>query len=148
MRDYLDNAKNEVKRIDHLIFVSLKYTRTVDVIRSVIERMINVFEFAIDGMIEKAKRKKKIEVPSQPRLRIALVKELYPSERLNEYMDFYSRLREFLKSKHTKRGEYRRHVTMLSETPSGFVEVNIDTLNEYYNKINEFVEYLESILLG
>ncbi len=35
MTDYLDNAKNEMKRVDHLLFVSLKYTRTVDVIKSV-----------------------------------------------------------------------------------------------------------------
>ena len=41
MKDYLDDVKNEVKRVDHLIYVSLKYTRTVDVIRSVVERIIN-----------------------------------------------------------------------------------------------------------
>ena len=41
MNTYLDKAKSELKRADHLIFVSLKYTRTVDVIRSIIERLIN-----------------------------------------------------------------------------------------------------------
>jgi hypothetical protein len=110
--------------------------------------MINVFEFGIDGMLEKAKRKKKIEIPSQPKLKIKLVKELYPGEKLKGYTDFYETLRDILKSKYSRREEYRRHVTMLSETSSGFIEVNIDTLNVYFDKIREFLIYLENILLG
>jgi len=147
MKEYLDNIKSEVKRIDHLIYVSLKYTRTVDVIRSVIERMMNVFEIGIEAMLEKVNRKKKIEIPTQPLLKIKLIKELYPSEKLNGFMDFYSRLRELLKAKYSRREEFRRHVTMLSEISSGFIEVNIDTLNEDYEKIKDFVGYLERVLL-
>lgn len=147
MNEYLNDVKSEVKRIDHLIYVSLKYTRTVDVIRSVIQRMINVFDIGVDALLEKANRKKKMEIPSQPKLRIALVKELYPGEKLNAFMDFYSTLRELLKAKYSRREEFRRHVTMLSEISTGFVEVNIDTLNVYYEKIKDFVGYLEAVLL-
>ena len=57
----LDNAKEELKRVDHLIYVSLKYTRTVDVIKSIIERMINAFDFSIRAGLEYAKGKKKIK---------------------------------------------------------------------------------------
>ena len=41
MIESLENAKEELKRIDHLIYVTLKYTRTVDVLLSVVERMVN-----------------------------------------------------------------------------------------------------------
>lgn len=147
MKDYLNDVKSEVKRIDHLIYVSLKYTRTVDVIRSVIERMINVFDIAVEAMFEKVNRKKKIEIPSQPVLRIALIKELYPSAKLDDFMDFYSTLRELSKAKYSRREEFRRHVTMLAEISSGFMEVDIDTLNVYYEKIKNFLAYLEKVLL-
>jgi len=148
MNEYLNDIKSEVKRIDHLIYVSLKYTRTVDVIRSVVQRMMNVFEIAIEAMLEKANRKKKIEIPPQPLLKIKLVRELYPSKKFDEYMDFYLRLREIFKAKYSRREEFRRHVTMLSETETGFVEVNIDSLNIDYEKIKNFVEYIEAILLS
>ena len=38
----------ELKRVDHLVYVSLKYTRTVDVIRSIIDRLIIKNLFAGD----------------------------------------------------------------------------------------------------
>ena len=33
MKEALDNAKEELKRVDHLFYVSLKYTRTADMMR-------------------------------------------------------------------------------------------------------------------
>jgi len=151
MKDYLeiiDNAKNELKRVDHLIFVSLKYTRTVDVIRSVIERMLNAFEFGVDALLEKKKaRKKKLEIPAQIKLKCELVKQEYDDEKLVNYLDFYLKLREILKAKYTRREEYRRYVTMLSEvSPDNVVEVDIDKLGEYHNIVKEFVEYAEGLI--
>ena len=40
-KESIDKAKEELKRVDHLFFVSLKYTKTVDVIKSLIDRLIN-----------------------------------------------------------------------------------------------------------
>ena len=45
--NHLDEAKEEIKRADHLIYISLKYTKTVDVIKITIQRLINAFDFAI-----------------------------------------------------------------------------------------------------
>lgn len=49
MKEAITNAVEELKRVDHLIYVSLKYTRTVDVIRSVINRLIESYNAIIDG---------------------------------------------------------------------------------------------------
>ncbi len=78
MLDSLDNAKEELKRADHLFYVSLKYTRTVDVIKSIIERLINASAFTIEALLRYAKTKGDIaEVPELPRLRILKAQELY-----------------------------------------------------------------------
>ncbi|MBW2978413.1 hypothetical protein KY331_06215 [Candidatus Woesearchaeota archaeon] len=128
--------------------MSLKYTRTVDVIRSVIERMLNAFEFSVNALIEKKQaRKKKLVVPTQIILKCKLVKEEYDDEKLVESLDFYLRLREILKAKYTRREEYRRYVTMISELgPGDVVEVGIDQLNEYHKIVKEFVEYIEGLI--
>ena len=51
MKDTIEKAKEELKRADHLYYVSLKYTKTVDVIKSIIERLINAFDFTIDSLV-------------------------------------------------------------------------------------------------
>jgi len=151
MKEYLqsiDNVKNELKRVDHLIFVSLKYTRTVDVIRSVILRMLNAFEFGVKALIEKKKaRKKTLEIPHQIKLQCALVNKLYDDEKLAEYLGLYLRLRDILKAKYTRREEYRKNVTMISELAPGEThEINIERLNEYYTKVKNFLEYIEGLI--
>ncbi|MEM3690615.1 MAG: hypothetical protein QXZ40_02715, partial [Candidatus Micrarchaeia archaeon] len=61
MNEALGEAFEEMKRADHLIYVSLKYTRTVDVIRSIVERLATAYEKAITALLEEAKNQKKIQ---------------------------------------------------------------------------------------
>lgn len=146
MSEYLDEAKNELKRVDHLIYVSLKYTRTVDVIRNILKRMISSSDFCFLFLLEKAKKKKKsIEIPSQPRKICDVLKGLYPDDIvLAEFIDFYLLLRDLIKAKYTKREEYRRHVTMISNLESGdIVNVDIDLLHVYYEKMKKFIIDIE-----
>ncbi len=149
MKDYLDNIKDELKRVDHLLYVSLKYTRTVDVVRSVINRLINAFDLGMKGLIVKVqKRRKTLEIPSQPRKKCELVKELYADdEKILKFVEFYLELRNIYQAKYTKREEYRRHVTLIAElTPGHVIEVGIDKLHEYEQISKEFIEYLEGVL--
>ena len=44
----IENAVSQLKRADHLLYVTLKYTRTVDVIKSIIKRLISAFDFAVE----------------------------------------------------------------------------------------------------
>jgi hypothetical protein len=148
MKEYLDNLKNELKRVDHLIYVSLKYTRTVDVIKNTIGRMISAFDFGFLALLEKVKKRRKtLEIPTQPRKKCELLKEIFPEDKtLLKYIDFYLLLRDLDQAKYAKREEYRRHVTMIATMGGNLFEVNIDILHEYYDKLKEFVEYLEGKL--
>jgi len=149
MKDYLDKIKDELKRVDHLLYVSLKYTRTVDVIRSVINRLINAFDLGMEGLIAKVKKRRKtLEIPTQPRKKCELVKELYADdEKVLKFVEFYLELRNIYQAKYTKREEYRRYVTLIAELgPGKIVEVGIDRLHEYEEVAKEFIEYLEGVL--
>jgi len=147
MKTYLDELKNELKRVDHILYVSLKYTRTVDVIKHCIDRMISAYDFGIEALIQKVMRRRKtLEMPEQPLKRCELVKELYPNdEELTKFIDFYLLLRTLSKAKYTKREEYRRNVTMIAELDSGITEVSIDVLMEYEITMKAFVEHLEKL---
>ncbi|NQV08763.1 hypothetical protein HQ529_02840 [Candidatus Woesearchaeota archaeon] len=145
MTEFLDDAKEELKRVDHLIYVSLKYTRTVDVLKNIIERLINFFDFIIDGLLEQAKNKKKIkEIPISPKLKCEVLINLYKNDTFNSYIDFYLLLRRLSRAEYTRRNEYRRHVTMTAIFNSGeIMEINMDIINEYFEKAKIFVEYIE-----
>lgn len=147
MIEYLDEAKEELKRVDHLIFVSLKYTRTVDVLKSIIERLINAYEQGIIALLEYLKKKKKIKVyPKAVLLKCDLIREKFKDEKINENLDYYLLLRKLSKAQFTKRLEYRRHVTMIADIDGNFFEINMDNLKEYFNKTNDFISYITDLI--
>lgn len=141
----LRQAKDEMKRADHLIFVSLKYTRTVDMIKTAIERLIAVIECGMNSLLTKAKKEKKIkEIPDSPKAKADLLKETYPE--LAPYSDFYLGLRKISKAEFKKTQEYRRHVTMTTKLNEEEIEITIDIITDYYNKTKEFIELTEEII--
>jgi|SRR3989338_151257 len=150
MNEFLDDSKEELKRVDHLIYVSLKYTRTVDVFKSILERLIACFDTSIAGLLHIAQDKKKIpSMPVSPTLRVEIVKKLYSNdEQILQYMDFYIFLRRLNNAEYTKKNEYRRHVTMTAVFPSGeIVDVTMDTIHGYYDKASQFLLYLKENIL-
>lgn len=147
MSDMIARTKEELKRADHLIFVSLKYTRTVDVIKSIIERLINAYEIVVGGLLEKAEEEMAIfEVPRSVKQRVDEVLSLYPDDVMKEYLEFYMFLKKLDKAEYTSSGEYRKHVHMTAVFPSGeSAKVNMDDLKEYYLKTQAFVRYIEQL---
>lgn len=150
MKEALENAKQELKRVDHLFWVSLKYTRTVDVIRNTVQRLINIFDFGLDAVLKKAKEDKLIEdVPKIPGQKCDLLKKTFPdNDKLLEYVKLYVRLRKILNAKYTKREEYRRHVTMTVVVEGETIDVHIDSLKEDYEKSKEFINFVKVMVEG
>jgi len=147
MKDYLFDAREELKRADHMLYVSLKYTRTVDVIRNIIGRLIAAYDFIIDGMLNKKKEKGKInEVPIQPGLKAELIKQTYKEERTHEAIDFYLLLRKIMRAEFTRAREFRKHVTMTSLVDNEFLEIKVDTVHEYFDDTRDFVNYIEETI--
>jgi hypothetical protein len=147
MRDVILRAKEEIKRADHLIFVSLKYTRTVDVIKSIIERLINTYDVVVSGILEKAEEEMKIfEVPKVPKQRVEEVLKLYPDDIMKDHLQFFLFLKKLDKAEYTCACEYRKHVHMTATFPKGeAVQVNMDDLKEYFVKTKDFIIYIENL---
>ena len=142
------DAVGELKRADHSIAVSLKYTRTVDVIKSIIERLTNTMEFAFDALLEKKKEDGKITtIPKLPRQKTELLQELYPDDEfLQTYINFYFTLRKILKAEFTRAREYRRHVTMTVKLEEGDIEITIDIITDYFNRVKELLDHVARLI--
>ena len=149
MKEAFDLAVQELKRVDHLFWVSLKYTRTVDVIKNVIERLINCIGFGLEALLKYAKEKKLVaSIPANAGLRCDLLRETFPDNaELIDNINFYLRLRKLSKAEYSKREEFRRHVTMIATIDKGeIVEVNIDILKEYYDRTKSFISLVKRVI--
>jgi len=146
MIESFENAKEELKRIDHLIYVTLKYTRTVDVLLSIIERMVNSYEFVIESLLKKAVSEGKIDMPDNPIAKANTIKNLHPSKVFQDRINKYLLFRKLRRVEYEKINEFRRHVTMITEVDGEKIEVHIDSITEDFHKLKSFLETVEKII--
>lgn len=152
MEEERNSAKDELKRADHLIYVSLKYTRTVDVIRSVIARLISAQEMTIDELLQWLKSKKKIKdvISSKSyRIKVELIKEkLKKDKKVTEFLNFYDFLTRIMKVDYIKKEEFRKNVRMIIHDDKGNVleEVGVESLKEYYKKVCDLINNMEGMM--
>ena len=139
--DEEDNARNQLTRADHLIFVTLKYTRTVDIIKSIVKRLLKAFDYINLEFLEFLKKQGKgDEVPTIPKLRCEILLKIFPNdEGIKDYVDFYNLLRKIDKAEYTKKEEYRKNVTLVTE----YCDVNIETVHQFYDKVVDFYRYVQ-----
>ncbi len=148
MNDYFEEAKEELKRVEHIIYVSLKYTRTVDIIRNALQRMVSACDLIIEGILwHRFERKDIPEIPKSVKEKVSLVKKLYKDDKeLERYIIFYLFLRDLIKAPFTRREEYRRHVTMVSQLKKQTAEITIDVLEDNFgDTLKHFLAHAELV---
>jgi hypothetical protein len=146
MREAIENAVEELKRVDHSIFVSLKYTRTVDILINILIRMVDCYEFLILSLLKYALDHKMIgEIPSTPKERAVLIKQLFKEQEVHDNIDLYLLLKAMLKSNYTRENEYRRHVAMRAIVAGREEIININIISQYYEYLTSFFHLVDNI---
>ncbi len=146
------NAREELKRADHLIYVSLKYTRTVDVIESVIARLISAQQMTIDALLEwleKKKKLKKVDFSKPYKIKVELIRDkLKRDDTVNKFLDFHDYLNRIMKTEHIKKEEFRKNVRLIAQEKNGQVidEIGIDVLKQYYSKVCDQIDGIEAMM--
>ena len=149
MKESLEKSKEELKRADHLIYVSLKYTRTCDIFKSVLERLINAIEYMLDAILKNMENEKIIEdIPAQPVAKSKIVKQNTDDESIREMTDLYLRMRKINKAPFDRQREFRRHVTMTVNLEGENFDVNIDNITDYYKTVKDYYEIVEGKMGG
>jgi len=133
---------------DHLLYVSLKYTKTCDVIMNLLKRWVIMIDHCISGMLEQLKKKKKIKIiPAAPRQKVELIKENFKNQK--EVLDaivlyeFFKRIDE---SKAIKECEFRKDVGLKVIDNGSETKINLDKLKEYSVILERFISYIKQFL--
>ncbi len=133
---------------DHLLYVSLKYTKTGDVILNLIARWKSMIEISFDALLEVALKEKKIpHLPESPKQRIEFMKKVYKkSPEIQETIKLYIFFKQIPELPKTREGEFRKNVAL--KVTRGKEEIRIDTekLKEYSELLETFISKVKHIL--
>jgi len=147
MKKLLKEIKREQKMADHLFYVSLKYTKSGDVILNLIRRWEKMIGKCIHLLLMKAKKKKKIPtIPIAPKAKELLAKKIY-KENVMKVLNLYAFFRTMPNLEKIKEHEFRKNVAVRVITQGKEIEINMEKLKMWYDLFNEFVDYSEKICL-
>jgi len=135
---------------DHLLYVSLKYTKTCDVIMNLILRWKRMMETSIEKILEHAKKKKKISsVSTNPVGMIEQIKILFKKDgEFLEVIDLYEMFRKIRELKTERIGEFRKNVTLKVFYQGKEIDVNLEKLKEYAELLEKFISKVKQFLLS
>ncbi len=148
MNEHLEKIIKEKISADHLMYVSMKYTKTCDVMVNLIKRWKIMIDYSIDALLEKAKKKKMIKkIPTAPKLKTDAVKEIFKDnpeimDAIKEYEMF--KLIDVLNKK--REAEFRKGVCLRVTYKGKEVPVNLDKLKEYAEILERFINYTKVFL--
>lgn len=130
---------------DHLLYVSLKYTKTCDVIINLLLRWKIMIEYAMDALIEKAKKQKKWKaVPDAPRAKLIQLKQIYEKDAIiKETLEVYELFRDIEKLEKVRESEFRKGVNLRVTYRGQIVNINLDKLKEYSALLEKFISALK-----
>ncbi|HPD81575.1 MAG TPA: hypothetical protein PK357_00565 [Candidatus Pacearchaeota archaeon] len=135
---------------DHLLYVSLKYTKTCDVIKNLILRWRKMIETSIEEILKHAKKRKKISsIPSNPLGKLEEVRKLFKKEKnFLEIIEMYEMFRKIDELRTERIGEFRKNVTLRIYYQGKEININLEKLKEYAEKLERFISLTKQFLVS
>ena len=146
----LEKIMKEKISAAHLLYVSLNYTKTCDVILNLIRRWTVMIDDSVDGLLEHLKKKKKVRsIPAAPRQKIELIKKNFKkSPEVMNTMELYEFFKRVDNLRTIRESEFRKDVRLRIEDNGKEVIVNLDKLKEYAATLESFISYVKQFLLA
>ena len=131
---------------DHLLYVSLKYTKTGDVILNLLSRWKNLLEISFDFLITQKIEEGKIPgEPNSPKQRIEYMKKYFRTKpEIQEIVSLYIFFKRVPDLPKTRVGEFRKNVALNVKLPNKIVVVNLEKLSEYSDKVDKFINLVKT----
>lgn len=134
---------------DHLLYVSLKYTKTCDVIMNLLIRWRKMIETSMDALLRKAKEMGKITEVSENAIgKIKQAKDLFKRDKeFLKVIDFFMMLRKLEDLKTERIGEFRKNVALKIQFRGEEINVNLEQLKIYAEMLENFIATTKQFLL-
>jgi hypothetical protein len=145
----MEDIMQEKISADHLMYVSLKYTKTCDVIINLILRWRKMIDTSIDSILIKAKKKKKISsVPTNPTKKLEVVKKLFKNDKnFQKVLLMYEMFKKIEELRSERIGEFRKNVTLKVFYKGNEININLEKLKEYTEDLEKFISTTRQFLI-
>lgn len=143
-----EEIDKERRAADHLFYVSLKYTKTCDVIFNLIARWQDMIERSMDSILEKAKKKKLIKViPQAPRAKVNLLLKTFKREKVvKETLDLYMFFKNLPALEQVREGEFRKNVNLKIINSGKITNINLDKLKQWQEVLERFLSFVRHFI--
>ncbi len=133
---------------DHLLYVSLKYTKTVDVMLNLIARWRSLIEVGMDMLLEQVKKKKKISsIPTAPRMKLEKLKEVFKkTPEIMETLELYEFFKRIENAQKQRESEFRKNLTLKVMDKGDYVNIDLDKLKEYSIIIDKYISFIKQFV--
>lgn len=137
--------EKEWNAAQHLLFVSLKYTKTGDVILNLIQRWQHMVEAAAEVLLAKAKKKKTIKaIPATPVEKVEALQKIFKKEQIVlDTLILYSFFRKIYTLELVKEHEFRKNVT-LRVLDKQEVVIDMEKLKEWAALLENFKKFVRT----
>ncbi len=109
----IEDIIKEKTSADHLLYVSLKYTKTCDVILNLLARWKSLIDVSFDAILEKKIEDGKIAaMPTNPKQRIEFIKKYFSRNAIvQDVVPLYIFFKRVPDLNKTRSGEFRKMLT-------------------------------------
>lgn len=148
MEELIEELIKEKTSADHLLYVSLKYTKTCDVILNLLARWKSLIEHSFDAILEKGVNDGKVPfAPGSPKQRIEFIKKYHAKNKaVQDVVPLYIFFKRVPDLNKTREGEFRKNVNLKVIEPTKTTEINLEKLSEYYEIVETFVTETKKLL--
>jgi len=135
---------------DHLLYVSLKYTKTCDVIINLLLRWKEMINITIEKILKRAKKKKRISsLPKSPIEKIETIKKIFKKDKnFLDAIEFYEMLRKLDGLRIERIGEFRKNVNLRIFYQGKEINVDLEQLKVYADMLERFISTTKQFLLS
>lgn len=137
------------KRIaEHLLYVSLKYTKTCDVILNLINRWQSMIDECIEALLQKAKKKRMIStLPTAPKARVDALLEVFKKEKdVVDVLQIYTFFKKIPYCEQLREGEFRKNVALKVIDKGRIVSIDLEKLKEWYETLERFLSFVRHFI--
>ncbi len=139
----MERIRKEIKMADHLFYVSMKYTKTCDVMLNLIERWKKAIEYSVEILLERAKKKKAIKkIPKAPFFKVRAVEKIFKREKIvKETLALYRFFKKIPSCEILKEHEFRKNITLRIINHKE-EEINMARLVEWRELLESFINFV------
>ena len=136
------DLKRVLNSVEHMIYVSCKFTRTCEMLYSAIGALAQAyekfFELGFEYFLTEAELEKYQDIPFLEKMRI--LSQYFKHNGIHIDLGDYKLLKQLLLNEYESVGEYRKNLAIVFYLDDGEMQINLLKLTEFYKNLKEVFE--------